>query len=146
MSAIDALLLKGLDKINDWEPGRLLYELERYNGFGYRAQGIPSPYVWAGSNQSDERGKYVADHVFSQTAVEKQLGCAVLVAGLIKLDPSLDPVVQAIPVPQPNPTITPTAAAAGAVVAGTVIAAAKTPPSFWQQIHDHLHSFLPFLF
>ncbi|MDH3442074.1 MAG: hypothetical protein OEM63_15045, partial [Gammaproteobacteria bacterium] len=35
-SATDALLMKRLDQIDAWSLSRILYELERYNGWGYR--------------------------------------------------------------------------------------------------------------
>ena len=43
-----------------------LYELERYNGFGYRDRRpqVLSPYLWSFSNHYS-RGKYVADGRFS---------------------------------------------------------------------------------
>jgi lysozyme family protein len=74
-AAVDAIKIKGLDQIDEWPIERQLYELERFNGFGYRNKGVPSAYIWAGSDQYS-RGKYVADHVWSATAVDKQLGCA----------------------------------------------------------------------
>src|SRR5450432_1043632 len=35
-SATDALKFQGLDKVTDWSFPALLYQLEKYNGFGYR--------------------------------------------------------------------------------------------------------------
>lgn len=63
----------------DWSPGGALAMLEQYNGLGYFRKGIPSPYIWAGTNQYT-RGKFVTDHVFDPNAVDAQLG----VAGLLK--------------------------------------------------------------
>src|SRR5438045_4429345 len=63
----------------DWSPGGALTMLEKYNGLGYYRKGVPSPYVWAGTNQYSH-GKYVADGVYSDSAVDSQLGCA----GLLK--------------------------------------------------------------
>lgn len=63
----------------DWSPGGALAMLEKYNGLGYWRKGIPSPYIWAGTNQYT-RGKYVADGKFDPNAVDQQLGCA----GLLK--------------------------------------------------------------
>lgn len=74
-AALDAIKIKGLDKIKDWSIEQQLFQLERFNGFGYRNKGVPSAYIWAGSDQYS-RGKYIADHVWSATAVDKQLGCA----------------------------------------------------------------------
>lgn len=83
-AAVDAIRIKGLEAIKDWSIERQLYELERFNGFGYRGKGVPSAYIWAGSDQY-ERGKYVADHVWSSVAVDKQLGCAPVLKSLEKL-------------------------------------------------------------
>ena len=54
-SANDVLKDRGMDKIDDWPVSRVLYEAERYNGFGYFGR-ENSPYLWAGTNLSDERG------------------------------------------------------------------------------------------
>lgn len=88
-SAIDALLQKGLNKITDWSVERIAYELERYNGFGYRRHHptVLSPYLWAGTNHYT-RGKYVSDGRFSATAVSKQIGGMALLLRL--LDSSSD--------------------------------------------------------
>lgn len=72
-SAVDALLMKGLDKITDWSDERVAYELERYNGFGYYNKRKISPYVWSGTNHY-VMGKYVEDHVYDPTVVSKQTG------------------------------------------------------------------------
>src|SRR5262245_2831010 len=65
----------------DWSPGGALAMLEQYNGLGYYRKGIPSPYIWAGTNQYT-KGKYVADGVFDPNAVDKQLGCAGLLISM----------------------------------------------------------------
>jgi len=72
----------------DWSPGGALTLLEQYNGLGYANKGLPSPYVWSGTDQY-VRGKYVADHVFDPDAVDKQLGCAGLIRSMMRLDPSI---------------------------------------------------------
>jgi uncharacterized protein (TIGR02594 family) len=72
--ATDALLLMGLDNIKDWNIERMFYELERYNGFGYKNRGIETPYVWSYTNLY-KKGKYVADGQFSASAVDKNPGC-----------------------------------------------------------------------
>lgn len=82
--------------------GATLTNLERYNGLGYAIGPVtyrngvvvqryapqPSPYLWAGTNQY-QSGKYVADHVYSPTAIDRQIGCAALVLGMMKLDSSI---------------------------------------------------------
>lgn len=65
----------------DWSPARMLYRWETYNGFGYRARGLPSPYLWSFS-QHYVKGRFVADHVFDADSVSKQCGAAVLLKAL----------------------------------------------------------------
>lgn len=78
-SAIDALTLRGLDKKTDWSLAGTLYQLEGYNGWGYRLYHahVLSPYLWSGSLHY-KSGKYVADGTWSDTAISSQLGSAVL--------------------------------------------------------------------
>lgn len=79
-SAIDALKYEGFDKIHEWSIEQVLYCLEQYNGWGYRSRGVPSAYVWAGTNDY-HAGKFVSDGVFSAYVVDTQLGCA----GILKV-------------------------------------------------------------
>jgi len=72
-SAIDALKMKGYDKVKNWTIEQCAYRSEQFNGFGYQARGIPSPYLWSGTNQY-VRGKYVADHVFDPSVADVQPG------------------------------------------------------------------------
>lgn len=89
-------------RIKDWSLPGMLTVLEMYNGLGYAQRGIPSPYVWAGTDQY-LRGKYVSDGVFSASTVDSQLG----VAGLIKaIQPSG---VISAPILPPPSEILPTA-------------------------------------
>lgn len=78
-SASDALTFKRLGAHIDWSLAGMLYQLERYNGFGYRQfhPQVQSPYLWSYSNQYVS-GKYVKDGLWSDTAVSKQCGAAVL--------------------------------------------------------------------
>ena len=71
--AIDALDLDRLNQVTDWSPERACYEIEKFNGFGYRAKGVNSPYLWSFSNNY-QSGKYVADGVFNPSAVDRQCG------------------------------------------------------------------------
>lgn len=80
-SAIDALKLKDMHRVQSWSVARMLYQAEVFNGLGYTGKGINSPYVWAGTNQ-EQLGKYVADHKFDPKADDTQLGVA---AVLIRL-------------------------------------------------------------
>jgi lysozyme family protein len=76
-SAEDALRLKALDQWNDWSVPGILFQFERYNGFGYRVRGVNTPYLWSFSNQYS-KGKFTSDGVFDGSAVSKQVGAAVL--------------------------------------------------------------------
>ena len=44
-SAIDAIKYDGLDKVSDWSDESICFELEKYNGLGYRTRntGVNSP-------------------------------------------------------------------------------------------------------
>jgi lysozyme family protein len=72
----------------DWTIGGALTLLEQYNGLGYAAHGMPSPYIWASTNQYI-KGKYTADGHLDPDAVDHQLGCAALLAAIIAIDPSV---------------------------------------------------------
>jgi lysozyme family protein len=80
-SAIDALELKGLLTIDDWSLSRILFEFERYNGFGYFGAGINSPYLWSFSSLY-KRGKYVEDGDYEANFVSKQCGAAVILKAM----------------------------------------------------------------
>jgi lysozyme family protein len=80
-SAADALTLMKLNQVKDWSVAGTLYQLERYNGFGYRKRNIFTPYLWAGSNHYVS-GKFVADGKFDPAAVSKQIGAALLLQQL----------------------------------------------------------------
>lgn len=90
-SAADALRLKELGSVTDWSVPRALFELERYNGWGYVGK-INSPYLWA-KTSLEEPGKYIADHVWSATAVSKQWGAAAILRAMmdLKIVENLDP-------------------------------------------------------
>jgi len=72
----------------DWSVGGALTLLEQYNGLGYAARGVPSPYLWASTDQY-HAGKYIADGHYDPNAVDHQLGCAALVARMAIIDPSV---------------------------------------------------------
>lgn len=79
-SAADALVLKGLRSVSDWSRGAFLFQLERYNGFGYRLfhPETLSPYLWSFTNHYSS-GKYVSDGKWDPSAISKQVGaCAIL--------------------------------------------------------------------
>ncbi|XUM22232.1 hypothetical protein ACRAVF_00975 [Bradyrhizobium oligotrophicum S58] len=62
--------------------------LEQYNGLGYARRGVPSPYVWAGTDQY-RAGKYVRDGVYDSQAVDRQPGCAGLLKTMMEIDASI---------------------------------------------------------
>jgi len=84
-SAADALAMHKLDAATDWSLGSLLYELERYNGFGYRLYHpeVRTPYLWSWSRHYTS-GKYVADGRWSATATSAQCGAATLLRRLVE--------------------------------------------------------------
>lgn len=81
-SAIDALVIKGLDKVTDWTIERVAYTGECFNGWGYRAHGGVAPYLWSGTCHY-VRGKFIRDHVYSPTVVDPQLGIMAVLSALI---------------------------------------------------------------
>jgi lysozyme family protein len=89
-AAIDALddCAPYAGRNEDWSIGALLTKLEEYNGLGYAARGVPSPYLWAGTDQYG-RGKYVRDGVYDPNVIDSQAGCAGLLMAMMSLDPAI---------------------------------------------------------
>lgn len=112
--AVDALVNAApyAAKNKDWSIGGALAKLEEYNGLGYYHKGVPSPYVWAGTNQY-VKGKYVRDGVYDPNHVDTQLGCA----GLLKFMGVFSGGASG-------------AIAAGTVVAGTAGVATQVPHNY----------------
>lgn len=113
-AAVDALVdcHPHASRWKDWSAGGTLTLLETYNGLGYANKGLPSPYVWSGTDQY-VKGKYVRDGFFDPSAVDRQLGCAGLILAMQKLDPSITlggqrakPPPDIDPQPAPNPDVT----------------------------------------
>jgi lysozyme family protein len=98
-------------KWKDWSIGGTLTLLEEYNGLGYAMRGVPSAYVWSGSDQY-EHGKYIADHRYSANAVDVQEGCAPLLQCMMLFDPTI--VIEGSSEDKPPPPVpdTPTMATA----------------------------------
>ena len=86
-AAIDALVNTPPQaaKNKDWSIAGTLDILERYNGLGYRNKGLPSPYLWAGTDQY-VKGKYVADGKYDPEHVDKQLGVAPILMKLREME------------------------------------------------------------
>ncbi len=102
-SAADALSMKGLSADTDWSLAGLLYQLERYNGWGYRLYHahVLSPYLWSFSSHYTS-GKYVADGTWSDTARSAQCGAAVLLRrmaerGIVQFQDQPAPATSAAP-------------------------------------------------
>lgn len=89
-------------KWKDWSVGGALTLLEQYNGIGYYRRGLPSPYVWAGTDQYVS-GKYIADGVFDPSVVDKQLGCAGLLQAMTKIDHTITLTGRTLSMPQVKP-------------------------------------------
>lgn len=119
-SACDALKMKSLDKVKDWSAARICFELERYNGLGYRTYhpGTLSPYLWSGSTHYT-RGKYVADGKWSSTAVSQQTGAIPLLVKMAELDHSIVLGGPAPAVPEAVKTLPPVPTTTAAVVAAS---------------------------
>jgi lysozyme family protein len=89
-AALDALIecAPFAAKWTDWTAGGVLTLWEEYNGLGYAARGVPSAYVWSGTDQY-VAGKFVADHVYRANVVDVQEGCAPIIAMMMAIDPSI---------------------------------------------------------
>lgn len=91
--AVDALRIQHFVGTQDWCIARTLYRLECFNGLGYHAKGVNSPYLYGGSTlygPTEARGgKFVADHVFDPNHVDSQLGTAVVLHAMMSQDSSI---------------------------------------------------------
>ena len=91
--AVDALRIQNFVGTQDWSIARTLYRLECFNGLGYHAKGVNSPYLYGGSTlygpPEASAGKFVADHVFDSNHVDSQLGTAVILHAMMSLDSSI---------------------------------------------------------
>jgi lysozyme family protein len=131
-AAIDALTQCApyAGRWKDWSTGGTLTLLEQYNGLGYAYRGLPSPYIWSGTDQY-QSGKYVADGVFDPSAVDRQLGCAGLLMAMRALDPGIrfadetvpPPDIEPVPPKAPKTALKPKHAASVATVLASIIAA-----------------------
>jgi lysozyme family protein len=107
-AAIDALVNchPFLAKRSDWSLAGVLIALEMYNGLGYASKGVPSPYLWAGTDQY-KSGKYVADGKYDASHVDQQLGCVAMLFSMMAIDPTITftgaKIVPISPKPEPQP-------------------------------------------
>jgi uncharacterized protein (TIGR02594 family) len=81
-SAIDALQMMGFQTVKNWTVERIAYQLESYNGWGYRKHNVNSPYLWSFTNQYSG-GLFVADHVFDPNGRNSQAGGLALLKQLV---------------------------------------------------------------
>lgn len=123
--AVDALCMQKFNTVRDWSIEYVLYLAEEYNGFGYAAHGLPSPYVWGATNYQ-RAGKYVADGKFSANTWDKQIGVAAVLQVIMKLlGGALPTVVNAIAgsTQNPNAGVTVAPVAASTNLLGAIIGA-----------------------
>lgn len=85
---VDAVNQEGWGYISNWPIELQLYKAMLFNGPGYEMRGLPSPYVWGGTN-IQKPGKFVADHEFNARVMDPQPGCAPLLFMIGKLDSSV---------------------------------------------------------
>jgi lysozyme family protein len=107
--AIDAL--KGVSAPTSIE--RAAFDWEGFNGWGYLSKPIQDPYLASDSNEYT-KGKYIADHVYSASAVSGQPGALTILKVLVGLDPTIQihleqPEVIPVTTPPPIPTAIPLA-------------------------------------
>jgi len=91
----------------DWSIPGVLTLWIFYNGTGYEQyHHEPSPYDY-GATTIEQRGKYVADHLFDASTWDKQIGCAALLIALIAIEPSIveAPAANQNDTPQPKPEL-----------------------------------------
>jgi lysozyme family protein len=83
-SATDALRQKNLNAWADWSIVGSLFQLEAYNGWGYRMYHpkVLSPYLWSFTNHYT-KGKYASDGKWSATLVSAQAGAAAILRVLV---------------------------------------------------------------
>ena len=103
-SAIDALALEGFPAVKLWTVERIAYQLEAYNGWGYRSRdtGVNTPYLWSATSNY-RKGKFVRDGVFDPNAVSGQIGAMALLRRLIDIAGINVPAEDDVPLPDAPP-------------------------------------------
>ncbi|CAN5633962.1 hypothetical protein BH10BAC3_BH10BAC3_12710 [soil metagenome] len=76
-STAQYLNLSWLSKWYDWSIPGVLYCFEKFNGFGYRKNGIFSPYVWGGSNIY-RKGQFTSGANYDPNLVSPLIGAGVI--------------------------------------------------------------------
>jgi lysozyme family protein len=90
-SGVDALRFEKMDQVEDWTLPGALFRLEAFNGFGSRARGLNTPYLWSFSTHYT-KGKFVADNQFDPNAVSQQCGAALLLRKMVDAGAFMFPV------------------------------------------------------
>ena len=106
--------------IHEWTMPYACWKWEGYNGFGYRAHGVRTPYVVGGTNLQ-QPGKYIADGTFDRNHMDTQLGALPVALRMIELVPSLSfgqAIAQAA-APSIIPAVAPVPAGVGGSLTGT---------------------------
>jgi len=106
-AAIIALETDELDKVKDWRLEKLIYYWEKYNGWGYNSRGVPSAYVWAGTDVY-QGGMFVADGKWDRSEIDPRVGTVAILKSMMEMDDTIRPVretadVQPEPEPEPVP-------------------------------------------
>lgn len=83
-SAEDAMRSHNLHTWSDWSIVGALYQLEKYNGWGYRMHHatVLSPYLWSYTNKYT-KGKYSADGTWDANLVSAQAGAAAILRVMV---------------------------------------------------------------
>jgi lysozyme family protein len=103
-SAIDALAMEGFCAVKLWTVERIAFQLEAYNGWGYRSRetGVNTPYLWSATSNY-RKGKFVSDGVFDANAVSGQIGAMALLRRLIDVAGINVPAEDHVPLPDAAP-------------------------------------------
>ena len=141
-SAIDALTMAPheLQKVKAWSVERILYETEKYNGWGYLKRGN-SPYLWSWTSEY-HGGKYVRDGVYDPSHWDEQAGCVALLKELAALEPAVAARLthrEAVPSAEVNDAATKRerVARAGAVATGAAGGGNETAKAVMAQPEPH---------
>jgi len=70
--------------VDHWDVGVMGYHLERHNGFGYRNNGLLSPYLFSGCQWGVDLGLYGSDGEYSPILRSKQAGAYVILHKLME--------------------------------------------------------------
>lgn len=117
-SAIDALTYE-FGHVKEWSIEQIAFLQETYNGFGYRQRGVPSSYLWSGSNIY-KSGKFIFDGPkgWRPHVVDQQLGVMVVLKCLLdmeniiigsQVEPQIDMVNPDVPDVPESPPLSPSA-------------------------------------